>query len=440
MLLRTTVLCLFFLGVHSPALLAQSPKYEGSIKIVNLLWEANGKSAATTLQKTIDSALARGQVTEVGQALSLLEPKLASLRDKDDPRYPIALAAQLLIHAGNEAQEPPELVSKVHDWVVYSMSHKEAELSEQADLLLRSWFVAQPNSAFESLQEFLTDDSLPTRESLVLACLRASFQIDASRSFAAIQDHWSQVPAAARLQVIEPMTSTAEQMAALLKAIKSGSIDRSLVNTNQLRKWTQELADPTDIQKQIKVDIESIWGKIRVSDNAERQALVQATLKLLQSGVAGSATRGKVVFGKACSQCHRLHGQGYEVGPNIAGNGRGSLQQLVSNVLDPSLVIGEAFQSTTVLTVDSKVVSGIVAGESEQYLKLKTQGGKIVEFDKEDLELVKASDKSLMPEGLEVQLMEQELIDLFAYLCLLKPLGEEDNALIPGTPADLVQE
>jgi hypothetical protein len=42
-----------------------------------------------------------------------------------------------------------------------------------------------------------------------------------------------------------------------------------------------------------------------------------------------------------------------------------------------------------------------------------------------------------MPDGLEQQMNEQELIDLFAYLSLLRPLEAADNDTIPGTPAKL---
>jgi len=107
--------------------------------------------------------------------------------------------------------------------------------------------------------------------------------------------------------------------------------------------------------------------------------------------------------------------------------------------MDPRLVVGEAFQARTVLTVDGEVVTDCRAGESDRYLTIKLQGGKSVELDKdEDIELLKISEKSLMPEGIEEQINEQETLDLFAYLTLLKPLPSEENDLIPGTPETLV--
>ncbi len=186
--------------------------------------------------------------------------------------------------------------------------------------------------------------------------------------------------------------------------------------------------------------IESVWGHIRESDDAERQKLVQQKLQLLRkSDSRGSITRGQQVFTRVCAQCHQLHGQGFEVGPAITNNGRGNLEQLVSNVFDPSLVIGAAFQAKTVLTADGEVVSGLVVADDERFVKLKVQGGKVLEFRKpDDIEQVKASNKSLMPEGLEAQVTDQELIDLFAYLCLTKAPDATDNELISGTPPQLV--
>ena len=48
------------------------------------------------------------------------------------------------------------------------------------------------------------------------------------------------------------------------------------------------------------------------------------------------------VFKKLCAQCHKIYGEGQDVGPDITLNGRGSFEQLLSNVFDPSLVIGAA--------------------------------------------------------------------------------------------------
>ena len=86
----------------------------------------------------------------------------------------------------------------------------------------------------------------------------------------------------------------------------------------------------------------------------------------------GDATRGGQVFNKICGQCHRIHGAGQDVGPDITSNGRGSFEQLLSNVFDPSLVIGAAYQASTVITADGRILTGLVAEDNSQRIVLKT--------------------------------------------------------------------
>ena len=86
---------------------------------------------------------------------------------------------------------------------------------------------------------------------------------------------------------------------------------------------------------------------------------------------------GQEVFKRVCGQCHKLHGEGQEVGPDITLNGRNSFEQLLSNVFDPSLVIGAAYQARTVVTADGRVLTGLVAEDSPQRVVLKMQGGKL---------------------------------------------------------------
>ena len=58
-------------------------------------------------------------------------------------------------------------------------------------------------------------------------------------------------------------------------------------------------------------------------------------------------------------------------------NGRSSFEQLLSNVLDPSLVIGSAYQARTVITTDGRVLTGLVVEDNPQHVILKMQGGKL---------------------------------------------------------------
>ncbi len=399
------------------------PNLSGPVKIAGLLWKPNPKSAAATLVRTIEKAFDRGMLPELRDALSPLAPKLSEVVAADsatDPRFGISLAATALLGPHSVDLSPR----------IRSALGKFREESSR-ELLLRVWFHTDKKSALDYFVDSLAADEIPTPWKVIV--MREAVASDRSRATHTILSEWPTLSQAAKIAAIEPLTSSADSMAALVDAIRAKRINKDLVNTNQLRKWLAS----DDLQ--LKQKITSVWGTIREVDDAERQKLVEETLGHLRSGVTGSAGRGRQIFQRVCSQCHVLHGEGYEVGPNIVNNGRGSLEQLVSNVLDPSLVVGVAFQAKTVLTVDGQIVSGLIAAENDRYLRLKIQGGKTVEFDKqEDIEDVQDSTKSLMPEGVESQMTRQELQDLFAYLCLLGPPDSPDNALIPGTPEGFV--
>ena len=108
-----------------------------------------------------------------------------------------------------------------------------------------------------------------------------------------------------------------------------------------------------------------------------------------------------------------------------------SLEQLLSNVLDPSLVIGAAYQARVVVTADGRVLTGLLVEDSPQRVALKIQGGKLEVIGRDDIEELRVSPLSMMPEGLETQLQPQELIDLFAFLTLDKPPTDPSARRIP---------
>jgi putative heme-binding domain-containing protein len=146
----------------------------------------------------------------------------------------------------------------------------------------------------------------------------------------------------------------------------------------------------------------------------------------------GNASNGQAVFSRLCAQCHMIYGQGQDVGPDITANGRNDFDQLLSNVFDPSLVIGPGYQATTVATDDGRVLTGLLAEDGKDRVILKIQGGKRETIPRGQIEEIKTSPVSLMPEDVEKQLSPQEIADLFAFLCLDKPPADPTAKLLPG--------
>jgi putative heme-binding domain-containing protein len=224
------------------------------------------------------------------------------------------------------------------------------------------------------------------------------------------------------------LTQRPEWSLPLLAAISDKQINKDSLNLNQLRRIAS-FNDP-----QVKEQFAAIYGAIREGRNPARERTVRDMADFLH-GTPGNPHRGAAVFKKICAQCHKIYGEGAEVGPDITLNGRNNWQQLLSNVFDPSLVIGPGYQARQLLTADGRVLTGLPIEESEQRVVLKVQGGKIETIAREDIDEYKVSEVSMMPEELEKQLSKQEIADLMSYLALDKPPEDPDAKSLPGAPA-----
>lgn len=239
------------------------------------------------------------------------------------------------------------------------------------------------------------------------------------------------VPIGVQAKVASLMVQREPTAQLLLEAIAAGQLAKDVVGPNQIR----QLAGSKS--QRLSSEAKRIWGSVRTTESPDRQAVVRQATEYLLNEARGDARRGWAVYERICGQCHVMHGRGYEVGPEITRNGRGSFEQLIISVLDPSLVIGEAYKSVTVLTSDGRVISGLVSERSEQRIALKVQGGKLEVISMDDVEEIRDNEQSLMPEGLEEQMTREEMADLFALLSLEHAPETAEQAVIAGTPERL---
>jgi len=237
---------------------------------------------------------------------------------------------------------------------------------------------------------------------------------------------WPDLPADARPRAIELLTQRAEWARGLLARIEEGTIDRNELGTHHLLRLRAH-ADPG-----LATSVGRLFGTVRATRDPQRESVIR-DVRALVLAQPGDPHRGWDVFRRICGQCHRIHGEGQDVGPDITVNGRASLDQLLSNVLDPSLVIGTAYQASVVVTTEGRVLTGLVAEQGSTRTVLKLQGGKTEIVPADAIESMRTSPISLMPEGIEQQLTRRELVDLFAFLRLDKPPTDPSARLLPDS-------
>ncbi len=146
---------------------------------------------------------------------------------------------------------------------------------------------------------------------------------------------------------------------------------------------------------------------------------IVAFAKNLQRG--RNFERGHELFiAAACQACHRLGNEGGGVGPDLTGAGnRYTLRDLLENIVDPSKVISDQYESSIIGLKNGSTVTGRITGEEGGILQVATNPaapGQITEVRNTDIQSRKASPASLMPPGLINSMNPDEIADLIAYI------------------------
>ncbi|MFN5768083.1 MAG: c-type cytochrome, partial [Pirellulaceae bacterium] len=250
-------------------------------------------------------------------------------------------------------------------------------------------------------------------------------------------DSLSQLPAGDQATAVAQACQKPATAQGLIERIEGGQLPKELVGPNQLRQLAI-LADQAPANSPLRDQLSKVWGRIRTEESKSRQEVVQRMTQFLTKEARGDHRKGAEVYDRICGQCHQLESRGYEVGPNLTRNGRGSFDQLIVSVFDPSLVVGQAYEGTTVLTEEGQVLQGLMLEKNDQQVTLRMQGGKTETVLADQISRIERAAKSLMPEGIEEQLKPQEIADLFAFLSR-SSIDPDSSDTIPGTPDSLHQ-
>jgi putative heme-binding domain-containing protein len=210
---------------------------------------------------------------------------------------------------------------------------------------------------------------------------------------------------------VNTLASTKEGAKALLKAVEAKTVPATALSPFLVRQLTA--FDDAEINALIK----SAWGDV----NAPKADLAERTKKyrdlLTPAALAkGDLAKGKMLYTATCGQCHKLFGEGQNVGPDITGSNRADLNYLLENVLDPNAVIGKAYQLNLFTMKDGRVMSGVIKEENPAAVKIAMMGGVEFTLPQADIAKREVSKLSTMPEGLFDALQPEMVVDLVKYL------------------------
>ena len=284
---------------------------------------------------------------------------------------------------------------------------RESAIDESVEVELRALAVhllgrEQDNreSDFDVMAELLGPHSPVLVQQQVIARLA---KINDPEVAEVLLDGWQSHSPEQRKQILDAIVSRAAWSASLLKHLQSGSLGAG------------EL--PAPVQQQLLNDKKNSdsWKELlsnRVSaDRAEVLARYASAIKL-----KGEATRGQTLFKKLCINCHKVKDEGYDVGPKLGSITNKSKEALLASIIDPTGAVDACYFKYSILTADGRTFTGKLETETATSITLLAAEGKRTTVLRDNIEMLKASRKSLMPDGLEQNLELQDVADLIQYV------------------------
>lgn len=255
------------------------------------------------------------------------------------------------------------------------------------------------------------------------ASIRGLAEFDSPQAADALLSAYPTFDATAKQDALQTLSSRTRWATSLLDAVETNRIARSDLTAFTARQL-QNLGD-----KKITERTKALWGSVRKTD-AEKARLIARYKSLLtaDSLAQADASTGRAIYNKTCANCHTLFDAGGNIGPNITGSQRSSIDYLLENLVDPNAAVSNDYRMQTLVTSAGRVVSGLLVEETDTAITIQTANEKLV-IPHDEIEDRATSPVSMMPEGLLQPLSDNQVRDLIAYLMSSQqaPLPVEGN-------------
>jgi putative membrane-bound dehydrogenase-like protein len=220
---------------------------------------------------------------------------------------------------------------------------------------------------------------------------------------------WPSHSPAIRALILSVVSSRSEWVAYLITQLESGTIAAGEIDAST----RHHLLTTRDAV--MKERLETVFSS---GTSDDRKAVMESYRPALK--LTGDAARGAVLFGKKCAICHKQGGIGHEVGPNLASLTTRTPDSLYTAILDPSAAVETKYINFVVATTSGRSVIGLLSTETGSSITVLGAEGKSESILRTDIEELRSTGKSLMPDGVEKDFTHQDLADVIEYVKTLQ--------------------
>ena len=269
-------------------------------------------------------------------------------------------------------------------------------------------------TAVRALRGGRFDVVAPVLDGMLTPLAGPDFEVATIDSLAAFDDprvgpmvvkHLKLLSPQAQEEAFNALVSHKNRVPVLLKAIEEGKVDRAALD-GSVKSHLFENPDSSISQK----------AHTLLDNKSENRTQIAARFQEALK-TPGSTLQGKIVFQANCARCHMPRVQGGRVGPDLSGINNKTKEELLADILNPSYAIEPTYINHVVITKDGYIYDGVISNETPGTITLRSgaENGDQTLL-RSNIAEIRSSAVSLMPEGFDKKLNEQDMANIIAYL------------------------
>lgn len=317
---------------------------------------------------------------------------------KSYPELIKALKKRGIAIQGAQAESWTRVLEAARKYIASEKSPTELRVASLALLPLAE----SSDSDVEAIVKCLGPQAEPNVQKAAVSALAA---MPGGPAIRALFETWPKLTPALQPLVLDEILSREHLTLELLQQLEAGTLNRGQLDA--ARRQTLTGHPKAEIRQRAK-------ALFAAPSNAEVAALA-ATFKDIDPK-HGDAGEGRKLFLKHCASCHRIGDEGHVVGPDLKSLTDKSTAYLLTSILDPNAAIDQRYATYSAVTNDGRVFTGVLSSESGNEIVIKEKEGKEQTILRSELDELRNTGKSMMPEGLGKELKPAEMEHLLAFL------------------------
>ncbi|MBI2949473.1 MAG: CehA/McbA family metallohydrolase [Verrucomicrobia bacterium] len=266
-------------------------------------------------------------------------------------------------------------------------------------------------------------------EPVQIAAVRALADYAAAEIGPLLLAKWREYSPNVRQAVVEVMFARDERTLEYLQAVQSdraGLAQVDVARRQQLLNHRNESVRALAIQ---------LLGR---GHRRSRKEIIDVYRPALQ--LSRDPVRGEGVFRRECMACHKIGGIGYAIGPDLASSPSRDAEALLVHVIDPNQYVQPNYIQYVVDDKEGRTYSGTLVAQTATSLTLRQGEGRTETILRANIAALTSTGQSMMPEGFEKRITQQEMADLIAFLQSARPAtASGEPPLHIGTEPGLIE-